>query len=99
MEGPTNIFEIGVIQEVLMELLHPEPNFLHADTSDLWQGVSVSMDKDGLEHVGEHVLDLVHVLLQLLPLRHEHLKPVCGPLVLALGSLAVVLPSSVVEVD
>jgi hypothetical protein len=33
------------------------------------------MDEDSLEHVGEHVLDLVHILLQLLSLRHQHLQP------------------------
>ena len=99
VDCPTDVLEVGVVEEVCVVLLHPLPDLEHADAPDLWQGVSVAMDEDGLEHVGEHVLDLVHVLLQLLPLRHEHLKPVCGPLVLALGSLAVILPSSVVQVD
>lgn len=38
------------------------------------------MHKDGLEHVGEHVLDLIHVLLQLLTLGHEGLEAVRGTL-------------------
>jgi len=32
------------------------------------------MDEDGLEHVGEHVLDLVHVLLEFSAFRHQHLQ-------------------------
>ena len=33
---------------------------------DFWKDVTIAMDKNCLEHVGQHVLDLVSVLLVLL---------------------------------
>ena len=52
---------------------------------DFRQDVSVAMDEDGLEHVGQHVLDLVSVLLQLFAPRKIILvlyQPHIGKLVL-----------------
>ena len=71
VDCPTDVLEVGVVEEVCVVLLHPLPDLEHADAPDLWQGVSVAMDEDGLEHVGQHVLDLVCVLLKLLPPGHQ----------------------------
>jgi len=57
------------------------------------------VDKDGLEHLGEHVLDLVHVLLELLPLGEQRLELIAGPLVPGILPLRLVLPLRVVQVD
>jgi hypothetical protein len=37
MKRPSDVFEVGVIEEVLVELLHPDANLLHADAADLGQ--------------------------------------------------------------
>ena len=39
MKRPHDVFEIGVVQEVLVELLHQYADLLHTDGTDLWQGV------------------------------------------------------------
>jgi hypothetical protein len=39
VEGPADVLEVGVVQEVLVELLHPESDLLHADRADLRQRV------------------------------------------------------------
>ena len=70
MERPSDVLEIGVVEKVLVELLHPPADLVHADAPDLGKAVPVAVDEDRLEHVGQHVLDLIHVLLQLLPLGH-----------------------------
>ena len=82
-----------------MKLFHPRSDLLHADAPNLGDNIPVSVHEHRLEHVRQHVLDLFHVLLQLLALGHQHLQPVRGTLVLVLCALAVVLPRSVVQVD
>ena len=57
------------------------------------------MDEDGLEHVRQHVLDLVRVLLQLFASGHQRLQAVRRPLVAALLLLGVVLTLGVLQVD
>jgi hypothetical protein len=39
VEGPADVLEVGVVQEVLVELLHPESDLLHADCTDLGQRI------------------------------------------------------------
>lgn len=56
------------------------------------------MHKHRFKHVGEHVLDLLHVLLELLALGHQHLEALAGALVTRLQPLRLVLPQAVVAV-
>ena len=65
MNGPTDVFEVGVIEELVRILFHPLADLVHADGSNFRQNVSVAVNEDGLEHVGQHVLDLISILLQL----------------------------------
>ena len=39
MKRPADVLEVGVVQEVLVELLHPDPDLGHADAADLREGV------------------------------------------------------------
>jgi hypothetical protein len=41
MKRPSDVLEIGVIQEVLVKLLHPDADLLHADAPDLGQRIPV----------------------------------------------------------
>ena len=82
-----------------MKLLHPGPYLLHTNAPNLGHNVPVAVDKHGLEHVGQHVLNLLHVLFQLLSLSQQHLQAVRRTLVLVLCALAVVLARRVVQVD
>jgi len=66
VDGPADVLKVRVIEELVGIFLHPLADFAHADRSDFGQDISISVDEHGLEHVGQHVLDFVGVLLQLL---------------------------------
>ena len=53
MEGPANIFEVGVIQEVLMELLHPDADLLHADAPNLRQRIPEHVQRSTSDKQGK----------------------------------------------
>lgn len=36
VQCPPNIFQIGIIQEILREFLHPQPNFTHTNGTNFW---------------------------------------------------------------
>ncbi len=54
MEGPADVLEVGVVQEVLVELLHPESDLLHADCADLRQRVPA--DNSAFKNIKYQVL-------------------------------------------
>jgi hypothetical protein len=60
VEGPADVLEVGVVQEVLVELLHPESDLLHADRADLRQCVPTIQITQLLKILSSkyHVLDL-----------------------------------------
>ena len=44
VERPADVLEIGVVEEDLVELLHPDPDLGHADGADLGQRVPAAME-------------------------------------------------------
>ena len=99
VNGPADVLEVRVVQEVVGELLHPLANLEHADRPDLRQGIPVAMHEHGFEHVGEHVLDLLGVLLELFATSHQGFQTIGGPLVAGFLLLRIVLPLGIVEID
>jgi hypothetical protein len=65
VDGPADVLEVRVVEELVGVLLHPLADLAHADGPDFRQDVAVAVHEDGLEHVRQHVLDLVRVLLEL----------------------------------
>ena len=66
VDGPADVLQVGVVEELVGVLLHPLADLAHADGPDFGQDVSVPVHEDRFEHISQHVLDLVRVLLQLL---------------------------------
>lgn len=71
MQRPADVLEVRVVQKVGRKLDHPNAYFGHADAADLGQCVSVSVHEHRFEHVGQHVLDLLHVLLKFCAFGHQ----------------------------
>lgn len=96
VNGPSDVFQVEIVQKVRVILLHPLANLVHTNRADLGQDIAIAMHKHRLEHVREHVLDLVRVLLQLFSTSHERFETLRGSVVLLLG---IVLTLSVLQVD
>ena len=64
VNGPTDVLQIGVVEEIGVKLLHPLSYLVHANAPDFRKDVPVPMDEHRLEHVRQHILDLVRIFLQ-----------------------------------
>lgn len=71
VQRPTDVFQIRIVQKIGRKLDHPNADFGHANAPDFGQRVSISVHEYRFEHIRQHVLYLLHVLLELSAFRHQ----------------------------